>query len=280
MFDLVRSNHIYIAQPPLYKVKRGKVERYIANDNQLRAFYLESALINLELFVDKEKIESQQLKDLGSQYLEFENCKMILEAKYPPFLLDALVDTNFLIEDYTKDSMEKLLKHLIVKFDDINSLIIKEYRLKEEGDLECRLEMSYEQKGVGGKIVLSSNFFLSDDFDKYRKLSAKLFTDCPVQVAFKHDQSKDFSNVGSALEYYVNNSKKVSTLQRYKGLGEMNPEQLWETTMNPQTRNLLQVDIKDEEKATVIFSTLMGDQVEPRRDFIQQNALNTSNVDI
>ena len=280
MFDLVRSNHIYIAQPPLYKVKKGKVERYIANDDQLQAFYLESALVNLEFFVDKDKLEYRQLQELGSQYLEFENCRMILEAKYPPFLLDALMKTNILPADYTKESMEKLLKHLIVKFDDIKSLAIKKHSVKDEGNLKCKLEMSYEQKGVSGKIVLASNFFLSDDFDKYRRLFDKLFADCLVQVKHKQDQPKDFHNVGSAIGYCVNNSKKGSSLQRYKGLGEMNPEQLWETTMNPETRNLLQVDIKDEEKATVIFSTLMGDQVEPRRDFIQQNALNTSNVDI
>ncbi len=280
MFDLVRSNHIFIAQPPLYKVKKGKAEKYIANDDQLRAFYLESALTNLNFFVEKEKLESQQLQELGSKYLEFENCKMIFEAKYPPFILDLLMETNFLPTDYTKDSIKKFFEQLIAKLNDIKSLTIKQHGLKDEGNLECKLEISYEYKGVSGKIVLASNFFLSDDFVKYSKLFDILFADCPVQVDLKQDQARDFRNVGSAIEFCVNNIKKGSTLQRYKGLGEMNPDQLWETTMNPETRNLLQVDIKDEEKATVIFSTLMGDQVEPRRDFIQQNALNTSNVDI
>ena len=172
------------------------------------------------------------------------------------------------------------MKRLIVDLEKIKSLTIKHHTVKDEGDLDCRLEISYEQKGVSGKIILTSNFFLSEDFDKYKKLFSKLYANCSVQLTLKKDDSKDFDNVGSAIEFCIQNSKKGSTLQRYKGLGEMNPEQLWETTMNPETRNLLQVDIKDEEKATVIFSTLMGDQVEPRRDFIQQNAFNTANVDI
>ncbi len=280
MFDLVRSSHIYIAQPPLYKVKRGKVEKYIATDDQLRSFYLESALANLEISVEQKKLEVQQLVEIGAHYLEFDNCRMILEEEYPQFLLDILMDLNLPSSNYTQELIENVFKQVITKLEEIKSINIKHQSIKGKGDLDLTLEVIYEQNGVIGKIVLGSNLFLTDDFDKYKKLFEKLFSKSAVQVIFKQDITKDFDSVGAALTYCVQDSKKVSTLQRYKGLGEMNPEQLWETTMNPETRNLLQVDIKDEEKATVIFSTLMGDQVEPRRDFIQQNALNTTNVDI
>ena len=280
MFDLVRSSHIYIAQPPLYKVKKGKVEKYIASDDQLRTFYLESAITNLEVFVEQKKLEGPQLVEMGAQYLEFDNCRMTLEQEYPHFFLDTLMEIKLPSSNYTKESIENVFKQLVVKLQEIKSINIKQNSVKRQGDLDLILEIIYEQNGVIGKIALGSNLFLTDDFNKYKRLFDKLYLKCFVQVILKQDISKDFDSVGAALAYCVYNSKKASSLQRYKGLGEMNPEQLWETTMNPETRNLLQVDIQDEEKATMIFSTLMGDQVEPRRDFIQQNALNTTNVDI
>ena len=280
MFDLVRSSHIYIAQPPLYKVKRGKVERYIASEDQLREFYLDSAIENLEIFVDQKKLEGQHLVETCAQYMEYDNFRMILEEKYPDFLLATLMEINLPSSDYTKESIEDVFKQVVSKLEKIKPIKIKHHRVTGKGDLDLILEVLYEQSGVIGKIILGSNLFVTDDFDSYKRLFGILFSKRVVEVIFKQDIAKNFDSVGAALAHCVYDSKKGSTLQRYKGLGEMNPEQLWETTMNPETRNLLQVDIKDEEKATMIFSTLMGDQVEPRRDFIQQNALNTTNVDI
>ena len=280
MFDLVRSSHIYIAQPPLYKVKRGKVERYISSEDQLREFYLDSAIANLEIFVDQKKLEGQHLVETCAQYMEYDNYRMILEEEYPDFLLATLMEINLPSSDYTKESIEDVFKQVVSKLQEIKPIKIKHHRVTGKGDLDLILEVLYEQSGVIGKIILGSNLFLTDDFDSYKRLFGILFSKRVVEVMFKQDIAKNFDSVGAALAHCVHDSKKGSTLQRYKGLGEMNPEQLWETTMNPETRNLLQVDIKDEEKATMIFSTLMGDQVEPRRDFIQQNALNTTNVDI
>ena len=113
MFDLVRSSHIYIAQPPLYKVKRGKVEKYIASEDQLREFYLDSAMANLEIFVDQKKLEGQHLVEISAQYLEYDNSRMILEEEYPDFLLDTLMEINLPSSNYTKESIEDVFKQVV-----------------------------------------------------------------------------------------------------------------------------------------------------------------------
>ena len=280
MFDLVRANHIYIAQPPLYEVKKGKVEKYIGSDDQLRAFYLNTALTNLELFSDSKLIPESHLQKVGEEYLEFESCKAVLESKFPAFLMPAVIKTGEFPIESSKSLLGTFFDALTVHLEQSESLVISRKNLIYDTSNVWQFEMGYEHKGISGSAVMTSVFFISDDFRKYRKLYNNLYSGQAIQIKQKNETVIKFKNFGSAIEFCIQNSKKGSTVQRYKGLGEMNPEQLWETTMNPETRNLLQVDIKDEEKATTIFSTLMGDQVEPRRDFIQQNALNTSNVDI
>ena len=280
MFDLVRANHIYIAQPPLYKVKKGKVEKYIGSDDQLRAFYLNTALTNLELFSDNKLIPESDLQKVCEEYLEFESCKAVLESKLPAFLMPALVETTEFPIEPSKSSLETFFDALAVRLEQSESLVVSRKSIIYDTQTVWRFEMEYEYRGISGSVVITSVFFISDDFSKYRELYNNLYSGQAIQIKRKNEAIIKFNNLGSAIEFCIQNSKKGSTVQRYKGLGEMNPEQLWETTMNPETRNLLQVDIKDEEKATTIFSTLMGDQVEPRRDFIQQNALAASNVDI
>ena len=190
MFDLVRSSHIYIAQPPLYKVKRGKVERYIASEDQLREFYLDSAIANLEIFVDQKKLEGQHLVETCAQYMEYDNFRMILEEEYPDFLLATLMEINLPSSDYTKESIEDVFKQVVSKLEKIKPIKIKHHRVTGKGDLDLILEVLYEQSGVIGKIILGSNLFLTDDFDSYKRLFGILFSKRVVEVIFKQDIAK------------------------------------------------------------------------------------------
>ena len=195
MFDLVRSSHIYIAQPPLYKVKRGKVEKYIASEDQLREFYLDSAMANLEIFVEQKNLKGSILVEISAQYLEYDNSRMILEEEYPDFLLDTLMEINLPSSNYTKESIEDVFKQVILKLEEIKPVNIKQHNIKGQGDLDLTLEVVYEQNGVIGKIILGSNLFLTDDFDSYKRLFGKLFSKCVVEVIL----NKTFQKVSIVL---------------------------------------------------------------------------------
>ncbi len=283
MPELIERGHLYIAQPPLYKVKKGKVERYLGNDAQRDAYLLELALEDATLYPEGEKgepISGEALRQLAGTYIASRLSQMSLQKRFLPEVISAM-------EDLPKLSREKYKDQVAVEqwFNALGELVA------ERTGSECETEAFLSGKGdeYGGRVTMSvhgidiSNVFSPEFFAsrEYRDLVA-LHEQLPVgkdAAVRRGDQTVPIVSIKGAFDWLLDEAAKGLHIQRYKGLGEMNPEQLWETTMDAHTRILSQVRIEDAIAADEIFTTLMGDQVEPRREFIEQNALMVENLD-
>ncbi len=283
MVDILENGHLYIAQPPLYKLKKGKQERYLKDDAELDAYLLELALDNAELHVSEAApaMSGAALETLCREYLSCMSIVQRLSRRIPKIVLLPLLELPAF-------SSEKLA-HSEAAHEFMQQLIQAARQLpqaeaiKMEGQLlsePAAFELTLITHGVGHSCTLGLGFFNSPEYQKFVELGDKL-RDLLEFGAFikrgeKHQPVAHFREV---MEWLMADARKGLAIQRYKGLGEMNPDQLWETTMNPETRRLLQVRIEDAIAADEIFTTLMGDQVEPRRDFIETNALAVLNLD-
>ena len=287
MPELIERGYIYIAQPPLYKVKKGKQERYVKDDDELDNYLLQLALGNAKLFVaaNAPAISEAALEDLAKSHIRVQTVIRRLMRKYEEAILQSLPNLPALREEGLKDQQktqewaDKLLKSLeYLTTSGVN------YRVevdRSEDSAHYRVRVIKQIHGLDHEFELDEEFFLSPEYHLIAELSDKLdglFTDTAyIQRGEKTQSVSRFSDV---VGWLFDEARKGLSIQRYKGLGEMNPEQLWETTMNPETRRMLQVRIEDAIGADEIFTTLMGDQVEPRRDFIEKNALAALNIDI
>lgn len=295
MRPLIENGHIYIAQPPLYKVKKGKFEGYFQNDEELENWILEQAIDNIEVKDRKNKIlDKKNIKNIFSLTVQVENLLRKLEIK------------NLALNDYL--NFERSGKIPVYRIEISPGNYRYFYSEKEWMDYENEY-MEKRKKEVEEKLKgehfelqeeLGSSFQTLGEFAKLSNINKKLkeygysLDDyIYVEDEFKKDENKKvlFTVKTEKNEYEVYDLKGLvdtinkegtsgANIQRYKGLGEMNPEQLWETTMNPKTRKLLKVTLEDPAEAETIFTTLMGDQVEPRRAFIEENALEAKNLDI
>ncbi len=287
MPELIERGHIYIAQPPLYKIKKGKQEQYIKDDEALEASLAQSALDNAVLFVggDAPPILGTALEKLVIEYRSIQATIQRLSRRYPHALLNALIHLPVVNEalygqqEYTTQLMEQLNTEL-----DKQRLVSTQYSIELIEDPEkhtLTLCMTVIYHGVPCKYMINRELFLSSEYRKLLALGAKLNGLLQAGAYVKRGEKQTaLSTFAEAVEWLMAEAKKGQSIQRYKGLGEMNPEQLWETTMDPATRRLLQVTIEDAVSADKIFTTLMGDQVEPRREFIETNALDVVNLDI
>lgn len=277
MPELIERGYVYIAQPPLYKIKHGKQERYVKDDYELKQYMLGLALTNAVLYPDEERpvITGETLEKITSEYL----------------LTEAIIDrTSHLIDS---EVLHSLLHQPDVDLSSELNAINSANRLASRiADLEIVAEYDDRAENYRLKITrifhgnvrnsyIDQEFLLSGDYDQIKK-TAQVFNGLIGKKAFieRGEQKyavKDFKEV---LEWLLNEAKKGLGIQRYKGLGEMNPAQLWETTMDPEVRRLLRVQIEDTILTDEIFTTLMGDVVEPRRKFIENNALKAINIDI
>jgi DNA gyrase subunit B len=284
---LIERGHIYIAQPPLYKVKRGKQETYVKDDNELNAMLLNGALENAALHVNAEAppLAGSALEMLARHYMEVQAIIRRWTRRYDERLLEQLIylppvrPSELDQAEFMQGWMRSLETQLNARDDGRHSFKV-ELRSSADGHAP-RIVVRKTEHGLTSEKLLHREFFASAEYRRIAELSRTL-ADLIGQGAYvtRGNEREDIGSFKQAMAWLFDQVRKGQSIQRYKGLGEMNPEQLWETTINPQTRRLLQVRIEDAVAADEIFTTLMGDQVEPRREFIEKNALAVANLDI
>jgi DNA gyrase subunit B len=287
MRELIERGHIYIAQPPLYKIARGKQHQYLKDDEALDAYLTQSALENASIFVnpDAPPISGNALADLVSQYRSVAATIDRLSRLYAPTVLWQLVEIEQLTPEQLVDEAE------VSRFATALSERLQtaaagaaNYTVVVRKDTERNIFYPVVRvlaHGIESETEYHHEFFSSGEYRSLVKLGATvnqlIEEDGYFQRGEKTFQTRRFAD---GLDWLMTEARRGYNIQRYKGLGEMNPEQLWETTMDPDVRRMLQVTVEDAIAADQIFTTLMGDAVEPRRDFIEENALSVANLDV
>lgn len=275
MPQLLEKGYLYIAQPPLFKVKKGKTEKYIQNEAEMQNMLFELASDDLEISIKGQAVKG---KALIPHLKRLYKCERLIgwferRRKDPELLLFLL--SSEINKDTLKDrvKVEEILRMIKEKDQSVN---IGEIQLDEEHQT-----YGVEIRRHNYRLNLDTNFITSPEFRELKNLFSIVrdLGELPYKVQTK-EGLKEVRKLGELLELIFETAKKGLTIQRYKGLGEMNPHQLWETTMDPDKRTLLQVNVQDSVKANEIFTILMGEQVEPRKEFITTHALEAKNIDI
>lgn len=286
MPELVGRGHIYIAQPPLYKLKKGKQEQYVKDDEALTKYLLRVALEDASFYPNSDAgaISGLALEQLSFDYQKAEKIREKLSKRYPKEVLWPLAFSPKLAVEHLKD--ESVVKNWT---DDLQKKmgILNQNGRRYQWTVEFHHEkevfypsLHRLQHGSDETVFFYPEFFQSRDYENLNTLCTKL-ADAVEEGAYvkRGEKIKKVDTFEQALQWLIDEGKKGQGIQRYKGLGEMNPEQLWETTMDPTSRRLLQVSVEDAMTADQLFTTLMGDDVEPRRAFIETNALDVVNLD-
>jgi DNA gyrase subunit B len=278
MPELVERGHIYIAQPPLYKVKQGKEERYLKDDHALKTYMLSSALADAELYMDAEgtPMKIEVLENMAKEYFLAEAIINRLSRIIAPEALHALLKTTELNLDSAAQAQQSATQ--------LQQVCGKELTIHAElnaANDEYRLRLQKRLFGNESVSYIDQTFVHSGDYQQIKKTALTL-NDLFGQDAYikRGEHRKPIKDFKQAIEWLLEEAKRGVGIQRYKGLGEMNPSQLWETTMDVTNRVLLRVCIEDLITTDEIFTTLMGDVVEPRRVFIEENALGAQNLDV
>lgn len=278
MPELIEKGYIYIAQPPLYKIGKGKAQRYVKDDIEFEAYLLELALKNAQVInVNTSKsVADDDLAKLCREYLSVEKTIKRLSKDYDPIVLKALIDKSLddskLNDDVIKEIEASLNKEGYESAD---------YKLSVTKNGSTKLKIEKRLHGTVSESEFGSAFWSSPEYSSIKALADKLETTLGDQILVKRGESEEeCGEFSQALSWLMTSAKKGLNVQRYKGLGEMNPDQLWETTMDPEVRRLLKVVIDDDVTSDETFTILMGDQVEPRRDFIEKNAFKVNNLDV
>jgi DNA gyrase subunit B len=285
--ELIERGHIYIAQPPLYKIKRGKQETYVKDDNELNQLLLTAALEEAQLHVNagSPALSGSALEQLARKYMEVQAIIRRWSRRYDDRLLEQLVympevtPADFDRPEWLRGWAHDLNERLNALADGTRTYRV-EMRTASDGHA-ARIIIHKTEHGTPSHKYLPREFFESAEYQRIADL-ARTLAGLIGEGAYatRGSERQEIGSFKEAMKWLLDQAKKGQTIQRYKGLGEMNPEQLWDTTINPETRRLLQVRIEDAVAADDIFTTLMGDQVEPRREFIEKNALSVTNLDI
>jgi len=287
MPEIMERGHIFIAQPPLYKVKKGKQERYIKDDDGLIAYLTTLALDNAELHVNElaPAISGLILEQLVNQFRQTHETIKKVSRQIPSDILEKMIyGKTITVDEFSdKGKVEAWTDSLMTQLtnqEGNGSIYTVELNHGSERDIYYP-SFNVRKHGIDRTYECSYEFINSKEFDDINKLNTAI-NDLMEEGAFvkRGEKIKPVVNFEEALNWLMAESKRGMYIQRYKGLGEMNPEQLWETTMDPETRRMLQVTIEDAIAADLLFTTLMGDHVEPRRKFIEDNALRVANLDI
>ncbi len=275
MRELVEAKHIYIAQPPLYRAKKGKSERYLKDEAAMEAYFLDQASSSVKISANGKELSGDETKELLVLLREYRRRIGRLERRFPPGVVDAFLQ----VTGGTLDNLER------------SAVALRERLTQTEPDLHVR-SVSYDPEDGGAillviereamekRLRLDRSLLIGDQealVEVFHKLTALAPLPTVTRAGGQERTADTWPHLFNAI---LELSQRGFDIQRYKGLGEMNPEQLWETTMNPEVRTLQQVEVVDAQKADEMFTVLMGDAVEPRREFIQRNALDVRNLDI
>ena len=292
MPELIERGHVYIAQPPLYKLKKGKQEIYAKDDTELNAYLLNAALNDAALHVtaDAPAMSGVALESLAKEHMAVENIIARLTDRYGNAVLRAMLALPRVDADTDVDALRAWTAKLSAALPKAtgdrptngNGGSFAAELDPGDGDREgVRVILTKLQHGLSSTRYLPREFFETSEYRMMMELAAKL-SDLIGDGAYvtRGEKRAEIDDFAAAVDWLMAEARRGQSIQRYKGLGEMNPEQLWDTTVNPETRRLMQVKIEDAVKADEIFTTLMGDQVEPRREFIEKNALTVENLDV
>jgi len=291
--EIIERGYLYVAQPPLYRIKRGREERYLKDEQNFENYLLEIGTEGVVLRVNGDG-ESREMK--GNRLLDIIKKSIsygkILErtgrSGRDTRIVEAFAGRDAFRKSHLKigneaeldNYLQEIKKWIEKRYPEVSAL---DWDLEEDEEHNCsRIIYHFKENGRVRDTVIDFDFLNSPDFTELKNLrdSIKVVGDPPYFIRGNGGEETRLESLKEVTEYVLSLGKKGMFIQRYKGLGEMNPEQLWETTMNPETRVLKQVRIEDAVKADEIFTILMGDQVEPRKEFIERNALNVRNLDI
>ncbi len=285
MPELIERGYIYIAQPPLFKLKKGSRERYVKDERELDAYLMELALEGAALQLDPEgkAVSGPGLESIANDYLALRAAIGRLSQRILPEILECMWTLPPLQFGDTGSAEEvlgwfsQLEDSLNQASDSVGNYQIRVEQREHNGFAVCFRALVH---GVESERRVGNEFFRSAEFDGLMKCAAvvKSSLEAGASVSRK-DKVQPISTVAEGMDWLVAEARRGLHIQRYKGLGEMNPGQLWETTMDPESRRMLQVRVDDAIVADELFTTLMGDQVEPRREFIETNALAVANLD-
>jgi DNA gyrase subunit B len=283
---LIERGHIYIAQPPLYKVKKGKQEHYVKDDLELNALLLGTAIDGAALHVnaDAPPLSGLGLESLAQKYQEAQSIVRRWARRYDERFLEQLLYVPVLTtEKFDRiDELRDWCRDLELKLNALDD-VSRRYRVSVHALAVGghRIDLQRLEHGLTSERHIPREFFDSAEYLRIAEL-AQMLSDLigPGAYIQRGEERHEVASFKAAMTWLFEQAKKGQTIQRYKGLGEMNPKQLFETTMDPEKRRLLKVAVNDAAKADALFTLLMGDEVPPRRQFIEDNALNVQYLDI
>jgi len=283
--ELLERGHVYIAQPPLYKVKKGKKELYLKNEHSLEQFLIESGTDDMQATTQQGTLVGEDLRVLIRQALRYKHLLRQIDKRADSRIIEAIVSASSLTKAELRDphvcgrELARMQEYLDKHYPELSDA-----RFRLEPDSEhggYRIVLDPKPGGVRRQTVIDFDFFESSEYEELSGLVAEVRSRGALPLTLEHgDERLTIERLDELVDRAFEAGRKGLQIQRYKGLGEMNPEQLWETTMDPERRTLLQVRADDPGAAEEIFSVLMGDLVEPRREFIEANALNVRNLDV
>ncbi len=285
MPQIVERGYLYIAQPPLYKLKKGRSEKYIKDEATLERYLVELGVSDAQLSNKKQEISGKNLEKLTSELIQYDKTLQKIHKKADPRIVDAMIlATNFdlnTLKDQKKLDQEsdRLAEYLARFYPELQNFELETE--KDEEHSSQRLLYHSHYNGMKRLTVIDNEFLESPEVQQLKKIQSSFaeLGQGPFELKLKKG-TKNCQSLREVKNAILENGREGQYIQRYKGLGEMNPDQLWETTMDPQSRTLMQVKVDDVVEADEIFTVLMGDQVEPRREFIEGNALNVRNLDV
>jgi len=283
MNELIERGHIYIGQPPLYKIKKGKQENYLKDDTELNEYLLARALDNASLVFDPDAppLRGEGLENLMREYMAANAAIQRIGTRHDPVFLKNLIDSEEFSVKWQAKRVSAWCQAMTERLNAQSPPSIQYAIEAEKAETGFHVILHRTAHGVTETRRVRRGFFKSPDYRLIGGVARTLYGFVqPGASIHRGNTSQAVASFGQAYEWLMDESRKGWTIQRFKGLGEMNPEQLWETTVNPETRRLLQVTIEDVVAADEVFTTLMGDEVEPRREFIESNALQAANLDI
>ena len=272
MPSLIEKGFLYIAQPPLYKVKKGQSDTYLKDEAELYGYLKEIIVKNITIKLGQEEVVEDEVKGFLNKLIKFSDIIKNYINQVPAYIIETLLFHGFFQASNQEYGIRKVISDLDKCFK--NGVIEWEHNFIEDA-----LELVKLEKDVRESYKIPKNLFS----EKNAEMANNLITEFNDFITSGHicykEEELEYTTIVELVTKLFNNAKKGLYIQRFKGLGEMNPDQLWETTLNPKNRTLLQVEVNDVNEAEEVFSTLMGDVVEPRREFIKNNALKVANLD-